>query len=422
MREIQICHSCKREYLKSGDFLVGTGRWRRSAAGHYWFSCTCGAVLAIPSGHLTWFMPLSILGPGAIGSLSKSEEEQVLDAVISCAGCDRCYASSWDVLSGTNRLRLCSSGHLWFNCGCGCALYIPSSQCDWYNAESQMGTSAKAVYAALPDKTLIPRMPSTLSHAQEVVTNPTSSALEIAAAVKQDPLVAAELLRLADLHVVSKGNRVKSIEHAVVMVGRQSIADLITASAIKVMPIRTKAFSSNFFWREAILVGKIAERLGQDLISDIPGDQVYLAGALCNIGKLLAAMVEPEALDKVFLAAIDPDAGTNWTDAENKCFGTSRLVLGEIAARLWGLPEFVCGAISRHHPAEPFSKDSASISEVVALAIDLSHRLSGNTARQSRRDGQWLAKRFDLDHTKLTSLANVLQRDVVSTLQNSGAI
>ena len=280
-----------------------------------------------------------------------------------------------------------------------------------------MGAGSKAVYVALPDKTLIPRMPSSLSHAQEVVTNPNSTAVEIAAALKQDPLVAAELLRLADLQVRSIGGRVNTVEHAVVLVGRSATADLLTAAAIKVMPIRTKAFSSNFFWREAILVGKIAERLGQDLIPETPGDHIYLAGALCNIGKLVAAMLEPDALDKVFLAAIDPVAGTTWNEAESRCFGTSHIAFGEIAASLWGLPDFVTEAIVAHHHLPNRAVQTSKVGTVVALAVHLSHALTGNSRRQSDSMGASIERDLSYAPAKMAALVDSLRRDVYEPLR-----
>ena len=305
-----------------------------------------------------------------------------------CGNCGRVYRTVQDFMSGTERWRVCTAGNLWFNCGCGSTLLLPKGKYEWYSPERAMGESARSVFNVLGRKDRIPRIPNGVAQAQSLLADPNSSAGAIGAALRNDPAISSELVTLANFLKMESGNIITTIEHAIVFAGRQRVSDLLIAAALKTVPLLTKAFTSAAFWRDAIVVGRLTEWLAADLSPKIPGDEAYLAGAMANIGKLIAAITEPETADKIFLDVIDPAQGISWTKGEGKHYGTSHVILGEIAAELWGFPVFIRAAIVGHHVAS--RKDQLpGLNQMVALANQLSHLVNSN---ESRGDTNLLAE------------------------------
>ena len=333
-----------------------------------------------------------------------------------CGSCGRMYNTVQDFMRGTERWRICTAGNLWFNCGCGSTLLLPKGKYEWYTPEKAMGDSARSVFNMLGRKDRIPRIPNGVAQAQSLLADPNSSAAAIGAALRNDPAISSELITLANFLKMESGNVITTIEHAIVFAGRQRVSDLLIAAALKAVPLSTKAFTSSAFWLDAIVVGQLTEWLAADLLPKTPGDEAYLAGAMANIGKLIGAISEPEIADKIFLDVIDPSQGISWIRGEGKHFGTSHVILGEIAAELWGFPVFIRSAIVDHHVAS--RKDQPpGLNQIVALANQLSHRVNGNESRGDSRLIAELAKVLGVSEQRLDTLVVTFRTRLASQKQ-----
>jgi HD-like signal output (HDOD) protein len=122
------------------------------------------------------------------------------------------------------------------------------------------------------------------------------------------------------------------------------------------------------------MVGRAAEFLGQRFKLDLLPDEVYIAGSVCNIGKVVLAMCMPEVADRYATELNDLSQLGNWTSAEARHGGFQHTVLGEIGAMFWGLPEHVTEAIAFHH-RPPVMNDAipVTLAEVVGLANQVAH-------------------------------------------------
>ena len=131
------------------------------------------------------------------------------------------------------------------------------------------------------------------------------------------------------------GTKIQSIEHAVVYVGRKTLAELTLTVSLKSFDVETEIFDKEKFWQESIQVAMIAEYLARGLAPSLDQDHAYLSGAVCNIGKWVSAICYAAETDEVCKLMDRDDDPLSWPDAEKA--ELNHCSLGEVAAAIWGL-------------------------------------------------------------------------------------
>jgi len=307
-----------------------------------------------------------------------------------CSNCSRIFRRDTDFLEGTSRWRLCSNGHLWFNCSCGSTLLLKKGSCDWYHPTKFMGEAAASLFNRLANTESLPHLPSAVLELQQQLHDETTTTSELAESVKKAPFIAADLLSLANAATRSRGQRITSVEHAVVFVGRRALSELVLAAAIYHISsrpglLRARSFATERFWTESFLAAAIAQhlvkRVGREFLSE---DEAYLAACLCNVGKLVGAICCPEATDRIVKLVGESDPKVSWIIAERTVGAPSHCTLGEIGAAIWGLPNFVIDAAQHHHDEPKIGRsggDIPTVAKVATLANQLVHLVLGEPLR-----------------------------------------
>jgi HD-like signal output (HDOD) protein len=293
-----------------------------------------------------------------------------------CATCQRTYASEGDFLRGTTRWRVCTLGHLWFNCNCGSTLVLIKGTYPWYAPTKAMSDDAAGVFNRLANKASIPRVPSVVMEITRLLEEPEINVPAIAKLLRAEPVISAFLIAAANNMKAATGTKITSLEHAVVYVGKKALAELVQVSGLSSFQPKTGKFKRERFWRESQLAGFATEQVARSFAPAVGNDLAFLAGSLANIGKLLAAILHPEDVDDLVGAQANPKTVGNWRLHETD--EIDHTILGEIAAVLWGLPPFVRDACARHHdltklfiPNGP--QFAPSLVDVTAVGVQLAH-------------------------------------------------
>src|SRR6188768_913348 len=108
----------------------------------------------------------------------------------------------------------------------------------------------------------LPTMPEVLAKLNEVIAKPDASAADVALVVANDPAVATNMLRIVNSAYYGLQVRVSSVSLAVSVLG---------------------------FWKHAVFTGVAARALASvsDTFKDMHSEDVYIAGLLHDIGKLI---------------------------------------------------------------------------------------------------------------------------------------
>ncbi len=224
----------------------------------------------------------------------------------------------------------------------------------------------------------MPYLSAAAMELQSALKNPNISPDEIARQLRGEPVLASSLFEVANAQVLGSGQKIGSLQHAVVYIGRQKLAETLQLAAVRQLAPQTKDFKVEKFWQDAFTAGFIAEELVVRLKLEMPSDDAYLAASLANIGKLMSALVFPEETDKVYRELTAKPGRVSWLQVERDHLDTTHPVLGEIAASFWGLPKAVMEAAGGHHNNNYlFRGKSITLTDIAAASVQLSHWLNG---------------------------------------------
>lgn len=328
-----------------------------------------------------------------------------------CETCKREYHSESDFLQDTHQWRLCSAENLWFNCSCGSTLMLPKGKFPWYSPSLFMTDEAQSVFNRIAKINNLPHIPAAVMNIQTLLQDDEVEVGELSKALKGDPFLAAEVLRVAE-NIRNLRNRnqkpMNSLEHAITYIGKKAMADLVLAASIRSFKLPTRVFDEDSFWRQSFTTAALSEILASRFIPQIDKDKAYIAGCLANIGKVIAAICFSDKVDQVQSIVKDVRTMTTWETAENKVGLVSHCLLGEIGAAIWGLPQFVLQAARFHHSAFD-SKTAAhknSVAVVTGFANAITHWINLEPSRIDEQQLNQFKVIFNLSDRDLEDFVN----------------
>ena len=169
---------------------------------------------------------------------------------------------------------------------------------------------------------------------------------EIAGLIALDPVLAGEVLRLANSGLYGRWLRVSSLLEAIARLGTGRLSQVaITAALWRGLPRKTAPFVREW-WRHSIAAALLAQQCGQDLLTD----HAYTAALLHGIGQL--APFEDAPQDYPNLVERSYAEGLNLLDCEREAFSVDHAALAGLILESWGLPEELCEAVAKHHDAD----------------------------------------------------------------------
>ena len=260
-----------------------------------------------------------------------------------------------------------------------------------------MSEESRGVFNKLPQLKELPHLPTYIMELQQLIQNDNTSSRQLAEVAKKAPILATKILTIANNQMNVVGNKIESLEHAISYIGINSMRDIILVAALNTMKFKTKEFNADEFWEESFLVGKISEFLARKFTPELMADEAYIAGTLCNIGKVVMAICSPDEADQVSREINDVKTLGSWSQAEQRNNFPSHAVLGEIGAVFWGLPEYVLDSVSGHHsPPTNMAKANYQIRDIVTFANQLGHWILLQPTRMDEKLIQTFYEKFGL--------------------------
>ncbi|MFK7827637.1 MAG: HDOD domain-containing protein [Oligoflexales bacterium] len=292
-----------------------------------------------------------------------------------CKVCARNYFTPADYMENGRSWRICTVGYLWFECQCGSTLALKKGSYSWYSPKLSLEPTSIPIFEDSEAMSKIPQLPGGLMKLQQQIRNPQVSSNQIAGILRKTPVLATEVLSMANNIKTAQG-AIKKLEHAVSYLGRPTICNLALTATLQSFKFNCKHYKLHDFWQEAILTGLISEVVCLRYAKNPEVDLAYLSGCLCNIGKLVGALCYEKETDAIFELLSNRKTMTTWIKAEEQINAKSHLNLGDIAAVSWGLPAEIRQSILLHHkPFHRVRKDPTFLRpyECVGFACMLAH-------------------------------------------------
>lgn len=221
----------------------------------------------------------------------------------------------------------------------------------------------------------LPTLTPILRRICNIVEDPNSSSLDIARALQLDPVIAGKVLRLANSASIGMPRTVASMQNAVTVLGAKRIHSLVIVSSLSSLKnLHTLPFPVVSFWRHSIVTALIAEAIAKSLRRyDCPIDEyeVFSGALLHDIGKLIAASMEPEHFLQSYRKSISQNSPFFLCEQHE----ISHFLIGEYYAEHWGFPAELQKCISQHH--NPLSKEETVRSVSIIHVADIMAHIMG---------------------------------------------
>lgn len=269
----------------------------------------------------------------------------------------------------------------------------------------------------------LPPFPEAVLRVLEIAEDPDASAGDIVALIQYDPATTANCLKLCNSSYFGLREKVTSIQHAVVLLGTDTLVKLVIADCCRLSAFargqQGYGLRPGELWRHSLASAMISQVLARRLAyDDFHG--LYTAALLHDIGKLVIDHFIADNFDAMF--RLMQDKGYGMVEAEKAYFGIDHAEVGGFIAEAWRFPSSLVRGIRTHHllSAESSAKDGGAL---IALSNLVSHLFCDDQALNRRShmtcgiDGKIL-KAFGLSPEDLDDIGN----EALSELNRAGEL
>lgn len=172
---------------------------------------------------------------------------------------------------------------------------------------------------------------------------------ELEQLIRQDQVLAAAVLRLANSARYGLPRTISRISQAIALLGLATFKRIVMQACIQDL------FSSSLtgyhmeegaFFKHGVVCAELSEEIA-GLVTGVHGEEAYLAGLLHDMGKLVLERAVPELFSLV--RRLVEEEGITFVAAEREVFGQDHAQVGAQVALRWDLPPIYEEAIGLHH-------------------------------------------------------------------------
>lgn len=215
----------------------------------------------------------------------------------------------------------------------------------------------------------IPSPPPLVDEMQKLLDDPASEIDSIAELVQKDAGITASLYKTLAKPIYGLRRPPETVAQAVSLVGLKTIADLISGLSIQAAIFGESRFYP-WFWERANEIAGYASAIAlrQRMVCNVFPEHAHLAALFvdCGVPILLQHI---EKYEYPFITA----NGYIWPNVvdEDRRHNTDHAVVGQLAARHWHLPGYVCEAIRWHHEPVNVNDKAATLVAILQTAIHI---------------------------------------------------
>lgn len=212
-----------------------------------------------------------------------------------------------------------------------------------------MSVDFKTVVRTIGD---LPPMPAVAMKVLQQLQDPNVSTSALAETIANDPAVSARVLKIANSAFYSMKRQVKTLEHALVIVGEKTLRSLVLAASLEVMN-KQVGLLEKMLWEDSLGCA-IGSRLVARRFKTVDPEEAFLAGLFRHLGKIVMNFSDRDRYS-VMVQASYQGAGT-LTDLEKVYFPYNHEVVGAAVLDKWNFSQSLIQC-ALHHSDLAISRD-----------------------------------------------------------------
>lgn len=214
---------------------------------------------------------------------------------------------------------------------------------------------------------LIPPFPQYVIALQEKIANPNASFGDLAEIIQRDPAMISDILKMVNSAYYGLPKKVNNIEEAVKMIGLKGVSNLIiNYTTQNLLKDRYHLEVIEKIMQHSYEVAFYAIELGKYFKIKNAQEDLYIAGILHDLGKIMIYAIKPNMAEKI--KAICQEKGVSSTLLENLTNGYNHAVIGFKLAEKWNFPEKLVEVLRFHHTPQQASQNHFDLVVLIYLA------------------------------------------------------
>jgi HD-like signal output (HDOD) protein len=229
----------------------------------------------------------------------------------------------------------------------------------------------------------LPQLPSGHMTVMNMVNNPGVEMRDLVEAITRDPVLSAELLKMANSALYATAQPAETLQEAVVRIGLRGLRSVIFASSMRAVLFKSKDLQefAQEVWRQSFSMACIARAIGP--YAGIEAERAFVLGLLHDVGKVPLLVLLREGI---------PQSKRANLNLIGKTFARWHEQAGARLAQEWKLPADLESVIGCHHRYQ----DNKLEPRLAALCC-LAHKLDLQLSMSAEREFRALAHGLEMD-------------------------
>ena len=191
-----------------------------------------------------------------------------------------------------------------------------------------MSTDFQSVVRSIRD---LPPMPAVATKVLELLGDPNVNYGKLGETISGDPAVSARLLKVANSAFYSMKRQIKTLDHAIAIVGERTLRSLVLAASLEGMN-KSYGLLEKMLWEDAMGCA-IGSRILARKFSSADPEEAFLAGLFRHLGKIVMNYSDPDTYRS--LAEMAYAQGGSTSELEGRFFPYAHTVVGAAVLDKW---------------------------------------------------------------------------------------
>jgi putative nucleotidyltransferase with HDIG domain len=221
----------------------------------------------------------------------------------------------------------------------------------------------------------LPTVSADIIELQQMCLNKKSTIEEISKKISIDPALTADVIKLSNSAGFVPGKKIVTVNEALKIIGLKNLYFVLIASATKTI-LENKYRRYEIIWQHCIKVAYYARHIAEKKSLANIEDQVFIAGLLHDIGKIVLLATNEKTVNKMSDILKNSRLRSS-SILEEITIGISHAEIGGLIAKKWNFPDELKIPIANHH--SPISNNNH---KTMTYLVYLANMLCGVEARK----------------------------------------
>lgn len=209
----------------------------------------------------------------------------------------------------------------------------------------------------------LPPMPAVATKVLELLGDPNISYGRLGEAISSDPAVSARLLKVANSAFYSMKRQIKTLDHAIAIVGERTLRSLVLAASLEGMN-KSYGLLEKMLWEDSIGCAIGCRILARKFASADP-EEAFLAGLFRHLGKVVMNYSDPESYRSLVEAVYSGEG--SYAELEGKYFPYAHAVVGAAVLDKWNFNRSLVMATLHHDDLRVHEEDDSASDDLYRL-------------------------------------------------------